>query len=332
MPESNLKAVSPSLLVAHARTALKIALRQLGMKKGDKVLVPDSICDVVIQTIRQADLLPIYFPLAPNFAPEWVALESIANSSKCRAILMVHYFGQPQDIERFQSFCARHNLLLLEDNAHGHGGYFSGKLLGSYGDAGISSPRKILHTPSGSVLYGIASPSPNLLQTMRPFPAYRPIPVLKYALGLIPFARRRIKGWLDRNNDWDDPYLFRDSSHDEYLIDRFSQWRITSTDWEWVAARRRKNWTSWAQYARNSGLSLVFSNVHPESCPWAMPAYASDLSERNAWLTWGAAQGISLFPWPTLPEEIVLLSGAALARWKILVCFPLDSSPDELLN
>ena len=54
------------------------------------------------------------------------------------AILMVHYFGRPQNIEKFTYFCQHHSILLLEDNAHGYGGKYKNNYLGTFGDIGFS--------------------------------------------------------------------------------------------------------------------------------------------------------------------------------------------------
>ena len=50
-----------------------------------------------------------------------IRLEKIAISNKSRALIMVHYFGVPQNIVKFINFCLKHNLYLIEDNAHGYG-------------------------------------------------------------------------------------------------------------------------------------------------------------------------------------------------------------------
>lgn len=323
-------AISSSLFVANARTALKIAFHQMGMQSGEKVLVPDFICDVVLHPILQAGLIHVYYPVAQDLTPDWPALELIAANSVCRALIMVHYFGQPQNIEQFRTFCSRYNLLLLEDNAHGYGGHLAGRPLGTFGDIGISSPRKTLGTPSGGILHGANAMPSEFIQDIKPFPAYLPIPLLKTTLHSMPRVRRIVKKWADRNKNWNNPRLYRESVQPDHGIDWFSRQRIVSTDWQAVAAQRRESWSAWARFARSKGLHPVFSEVHPESCPWAMPAYASDLIERNSWLAWGARNGVSLFPWPSLPEDVILLDGDALARWKTLVCFPLDSTPDEL--
>jgi perosamine synthetase len=317
----------PQLFVANARTALKIGFNQIGMKRGEKILVPDFICDVLLHPILQAGLIPFYYPVTQDLVPDWRTLELIATSSSCQALIMVHYFGQPQNIEQFRLFCSRHNLLLVEDNAHGYGGSLAGKPLGSFGDIGISSPRKILGTASGGILHGASTLSSEFVKNMRPFPVYRPISFLKAVLYSMPRIRRFVKGWSDRNKNWNDPLLDQESVQSDHGIDRFSRWRIVSADLQAVAARRRENWLAWARFARSKGLQTVFSEVHPESCPWAMPVYTRDLVERNLWLTWGARNGVTLFPWPTLPEDVIPLDGDALARWQNLVCFNLDLSP-----
>src|SRR5207253_7011257 len=68
-------------------------------------------------------------------------------------IMMVHYFGIPQDINRFIEFAAHNKLFLIEDNSHGYGSSYDNKPLGTFGDIGISSPRKSLPILNGGMLY-----------------------------------------------------------------------------------------------------------------------------------------------------------------------------------
>lgn len=320
-----------NLFVARARTALKIALLTTDLQAGGKVLLPNIICDVVLDPILQTNLIPVYYPVTQALTPDWSKLESIVSESACRALIMIHYFGQPQNIEQFQTFCLRHDLLLIEDNAHGYGGYHQGKLLGTFGDIGIGSPRKILGTPSGGVLYGASAASSKFIQRMKPFPACQPMQISKIILHFMPPLRRVVKKLTSSNKVWNNPRLFRESVQPDHGVDWVSKWCITSADWQAIAKKRRKSWSAWDHFARSNGLRPVFTEVHPESCPWAMPVYANDLVERNLWLVWGAKNGIPLFPWPSLPEEIILLDGDALVRWKNLICFPLDSNPNDFL-
>ena len=76
-----------------------------------------------------------------NLSPNWDNLYKIDTSSVF-GIIMIHYFGQPQDIKKFQNYCRSNDIYLIEDNAHGFGGTINDKCLGTFGDIGISSPRK----------------------------------------------------------------------------------------------------------------------------------------------------------------------------------------------
>ena len=315
---------------ACARTALRMALQTTQVPRGEKILLPDFVCDVLLHPLRQLGLVPIYYPVTQALSPDWRALEAVATEVHACALVMPHYFGQPQDIERFRSLCSAHRLLLIEDNAHGYGGTFKGRPLGSFGDIGISSPRKILGTPSGGILHNVDTLSAECTKSLKPYPVYRPRSLIKMTFRNHSPVWRFAKGMATRNCDWNDPHLFRESVQPDYRIDGFSRRRIMSADWNGIASRRRKAWFAWDRFARSKKLSPIFSDAYSESCPWAMPVYAKDTAERNRWLTWGAKNGIPLFPWPTLPEEIITEEGEALARWRRLICFPLDSTPEEL--
>ena len=115
-------------------------------------MLPDYICDVVIHPLDQLGIKYKYYPINDDLTPKWDELGNRVDETT-KALLMVHYFGQPQDIEKFQNFCKEHNLMLIEDNAHGHGGKYNDHLLGTFGDIGISSPRKILNMYSGGCLW-----------------------------------------------------------------------------------------------------------------------------------------------------------------------------------
>ena len=136
-----------------ARSALKYGLNLLDLSPGDKVLVPGYICDVVNHSFNELGLKIINYSILDDFNPDWNDINKSVKSHKIKGILMAHYFGQPQKIDLFKSLCQEHGLYLIEDNAHGHGGFYNGHFLGTYGDIGISSPRKILSLPYGGILF-----------------------------------------------------------------------------------------------------------------------------------------------------------------------------------
>lgn len=78
------------------------------------------------------DIEPTYFTLNPEALSEAV-------SEKTKAVLGVHLFGQPFDVQTVQEICADNNILLIEDCAQAHGATYNGKKVGSFGDAGCFS-------------------------------------------------------------------------------------------------------------------------------------------------------------------------------------------------
>lgn len=314
---------------AFARTALKYGLNALKLHVGDGMLVPDFICDVVFRPIEQVGLNIITYPVTDTFVPDWDAIKGTILKESIGAILLVHYFGQPQNFEPYRALCDDNNLLLVEDNAHGHGGRFDGQLLGTFGDIGISSPRKILGLPYGGMLYYQSHYAIRLdkISQLQSYELGYFLQTIKAMLNYFPKVKGQLKGIYNNTNNWSDPSLFRETKKPDYKIDSRSLRRISSVDWQSIAHQRRTAWKKWAKFACRNSLKPVFSNVHSESCPWVLPVYATDLDERNHWLKWGSKHGVNIFPWPTLREETINEKGPALARWKRLLCFPLDVSP-----
>jgi len=314
------------MLVANARTALKVGLMKLNVAEGGVILLPDFICDVLLHPMLQLNITPVFYPLSDKLEPEWSALELLAKSNNCDSLVMVHYFGQPQNINKYRAFCEKYDLQLIEDNAHGYGGRLENKLLGTFGDIGIASPRKFLNIPSGGILY-VKGGFNGLGSNFKSFPIYTVSALLKIALNLVPPVKRLVQGWLNKNTNWNDPYLYTEKVQQDYGIDKYSVWRINTTNWGNVADQRRRNWCDWERFAKLKGLTTVFQSVHLESCPWAFPVYANNIEERYHWLQWGEKNKIGLFSWPCLPEQIVNENGMAFNRWKVLFCFPLNVSP-----
>ena len=314
---------------ALARTALKYGLIALKPRVDHGILVPDYICDVVFDSIHQAGLNTVTYPVTDTFDPDWDAINGALLKESICALFVVHYFGQPQNLDLYRKFCTENNIWLIEDNSHGHGGCLNGQLLGTFGDIGFSSPRKILGLPYGAMLYNkpFNTVKTEKLIKIRPFHLHYYPNLLKIGLSYFPMIKGQLKSWLNHSNDWSNPLLYMDDQKIDYETDSFSLHRISSTNWSNIAYRRRANWEKWSNFASTNGLNPIFSSVHPESCPWAIPVYANDLEERNKWLIWGSKNAVNVFPWPTLSKEIINDTGLALERWKRLLCFPLDVEP-----
>ena len=311
-------------MYSHARVGLKFGLGELGIGLGDNILIPNYICEAVLQPLRELSISWCYYQMTDDFKPVWIDLHKHVDE-RTRAVLMVHYFGQPQDIGKYISFCEKYNLSLIEDNAHGHSGRLNNQTLGTFGDLGISSPRKIVGTETGGVVYisgRIAKPGFDGLE-----PYKSSVIGSKFRTQFITQPAR--KAWLrkvfKRMPRYDLPGTFTELKLGDWTVDERSCNVIQKKDWKKVAEVRRFNWSKWSQYSTQQGLLPIWVTPSSESCPWAMPAYATSVSERNRWLEWSWRCGLGLFPWPSLPDELIVNNPTVLERWQRLICFPLDT-------
>ena len=126
--------------VANGLDALTLLFRgyiELGqLHKGDEVLVPANTYIASILAIIEAGLVPVLVePNPTTFLVEANALEH-NKTSKTKAVLVVHLYGQLPDMEAISSWAKLNNLLLIEDAAQAHGAQLpSGKKAGNLGNA-----------------------------------------------------------------------------------------------------------------------------------------------------------------------------------------------------
>ena len=125
--------------VANGLDALILTLRawkELGkLKDGDEVIVPSNTYIASILAISANNLTPVLVePSVDSFNIDPKEIE-MAITSKTKAILPVHLYGQLADMPAIMDIAKHHELLVLEDSAQAHGASFDGKRAGSWGDA-----------------------------------------------------------------------------------------------------------------------------------------------------------------------------------------------------
>jgi perosamine synthetase len=155
-------AVPHAVAVSSGTAGLHLALLTLGIGEGDEVIVPSfafiAVANVVLHvraTPVFADIDPISLNLDPN------AVER-AVTPRSRAILVVHTFGVPANLDALQTIAHRHNLLILEDACEAIGAQFGVqpsdpphvRRVGSFGDLAVLGfyPNKQLTTGEGGAV------------------------------------------------------------------------------------------------------------------------------------------------------------------------------------
>lgn len=121
--------------VGNGTDALHLILRAWGIGPGDEVIVPANTYIATWLAVSYAGATPV--PVEPqaetcNLDPERV---EAAVTTRTRAVLAVHTYGQPADMVSLRSLAQKYNLKLIEDSAQAHGASAHGKPVGSLADA-----------------------------------------------------------------------------------------------------------------------------------------------------------------------------------------------------
>ncbi len=104
-----------------------------GLRPGDEVIVPALAWSTTIWPLVQHGLVPVIVDIDPLTLNIDLNEAERAVSDKTRAILPVHVYGNPCDMDAIQSLCERHDLILVEDVCEAMGGSYKGRALGQFG-------------------------------------------------------------------------------------------------------------------------------------------------------------------------------------------------------
>ncbi len=132
--------------VASGTDALHLALLACGIKPGDEVITTPFTFVATAEAIVRCGGIPVFVDIDPRTFNLNQANIQPKIGSRTKAILPVHLFGQPADMDPILELCREHNLKLIEDCAQAIGAEYKSKRVGSLGDAGCFSffPSKVL--------------------------------------------------------------------------------------------------------------------------------------------------------------------------------------------
>ena len=125
--------------VASGTDALVIALRALGIGRGDEVIVPAYSFFATAGTVLTVGATPVFVDIDPQTYLIDTAKITRAITERTRAILPVHLYGQAADMDEINQIAARHGLKVVEDNAQAFGATYHDKHTGALGDLGCLS-------------------------------------------------------------------------------------------------------------------------------------------------------------------------------------------------
>ena len=134
--------------------AIQAALKAVGIKPGDEVIVPAYTWEGTVGPVLLVNAVPIFVDVHPETYCLDARLVEKAITPKTRAILPVHLGMRFADMDEILRVAAKHKLKVIEDCAHAHGGMWRGKGAGSMGDLGAFSfqTSKLITSGEGGVV------------------------------------------------------------------------------------------------------------------------------------------------------------------------------------
>lgn len=124
---------------ANGTDALQIAMMVLGLKPGDEVILPVHTYVATAEVIALLGLTPVFVDVYPDTFNIDVSQVESKITSKTKAIVPVHLYGQCADMDSLMSIAKKHNLKVIEDAAQSIGAKYKGKFSGTIGDIGTTS-------------------------------------------------------------------------------------------------------------------------------------------------------------------------------------------------
>jgi len=143
-----------AIAVSNGTVSLHVALAALGIGPGDEVIVPAFTIISCLNAILYTGATPVIVDVEPDiYTLDPVQLEK-ACSPRTKAIMPVHIYGHPADMDPIIGFAKTHNLYIIEDAAETHGALYKGKNCGSFGEISSFSfyANKLITTGEGGIV------------------------------------------------------------------------------------------------------------------------------------------------------------------------------------
>jgi len=286
----------------------------LGCTNGDKILLPAFICRDLLSAINTAGFIPVYYDVNRNLQladpPDLLP--------PAKAVLVVNYFGFPQNLDPFHQYCKRTGAVMIEDNAHG---FLSrdekGHALGTRGEIGIFSIRKTIALPNGAAMVinvpdrryqlnpqkitsraggSISFTMKRILRKLQPFIDLR---MIRLFVSIIRAARKIRTGHEILPSAPDAEFRLPENAVPcEALLSS-----LAHLDENHEVSRRRELYFILDSIIKRIGYEPVFPSLPDNVVPYAYPFYSSENKIGIARKTLKKIK-LDCFPWPELPDAV----------------------------
>jgi len=143
-----------ALAVSNGTTGLHLALATLGLGPGDEVIIPDLTFVATANAVAYTGATPVLADIdADTLCLDPRSVKALI-SPRTKAIIPVHLYGHPADMDALTEIADAHGLTIIEDAAEAHGAEYKGRRAGSLGKCGVFSfyGNKVITTGEGGML------------------------------------------------------------------------------------------------------------------------------------------------------------------------------------
>jgi perosamine synthetase len=143
-----------ALAVSNGTTGLHLALATLGLQAGDEVIVPDLTFVATANAVAYTGATPVLADVhADTLCLDVASVKSLI-TPRTKAIIPVHLYGHPADMDALTEVADAHGLAIVEDAAEAHGAEYKGRRVGSFGKCAVFSfyGNKVITTGEGGML------------------------------------------------------------------------------------------------------------------------------------------------------------------------------------
>ncbi len=143
-----------ALAVSNGTTGLHLALATLGLQPGDEVIIPDLTFVATANAVAYTGATPILADIdADTLCIDPMSVKSLI-SERTKAIIPVHLYGHPADMDALIEIGVAHGVDIIEDAAEAHGAEYKGRRVGGLGKCGVFSfyGNKVITTGEGGML------------------------------------------------------------------------------------------------------------------------------------------------------------------------------------
>lgn len=314
---------------SHGRTAFKYGLKYLGVKKNDHILIPEYLCDILLDPLDDLDIKPVFYKIRNDFSVDYQDIKKKYNK-KVKVLLIINFFGFEEEKKRYFNFCKKNKIFLIEDHCHSlKNSPLNKKYLPDI--AFYSVHKMIKKIYSGGVLE-IFNKKGNMKNLKQELKSYN-ISFKEYIKNFFENNLSKFKFYLKTSFLKIPNYEKIDGIKNkkilgDYSIDKYSLKILKSINHNKIQKQRLKNYKRWIKFCKkNKNFFLINRELRKNTTPWLLPIFVKNKVLRKKLFKYGWENGYSITSWPSLPTKQI--NKRTKKIWDQLVCFNTDKAPSD---